>query len=290
VRLQDAADLLTARAVCATLAAMTAGRVAAGPPPSGSAPPLRRARSWSRRRANGPGRGSTRASLSVSVMSDRRCGCIKRSGCACSRRVATVALSAPRRAGCDRSLTRRSRVRGGVKPPSSLGLAGDIWGRCGAGLGRITAALNDLERRSNVVESLRSEPGANKRPRATWWRHTPVPRSIAEIGPRRSNWTPSAHYPVNQNNATSRDFQPGRQDLNLRPPGPQPEGSGCVGTIQLSRAGSSCPELLSVALNLDPGLDPVGAGARCDCGRAVRAPVTIPMYLRPLRSRFIPSG
>ena len=51
-------------------------------------------------------------------------------------------------------------------------------------------------------------------------------------------------------------FESGRQDLNLRPPGPQPEGSGCTRADSASGAGSSCSELPSVALNLDPGLDP----------------------------------
>jgi hypothetical protein len=93
------------------------------------------------------------------------------------------------------------------------------------------------------------------------------------------------------------DFESGRQDLNLRPPGPQPEGSGCVGADQPSRAGSSCPELVSVALSLDPGLDPVGTGARSAPAaaavphRRVRAqlrrrvrPSTLPLAPRPERA------
>jgi hypothetical protein len=54
----------------------------------------------------------------------------------------------------------------------------------------------------------------------------------------------------------SRSFESGRQDLNLRPPGPQPERPGVPEGIRLSRAGSSCSELRAVVVNLDPGLDP----------------------------------
>jgi hypothetical protein len=55
-----------------------------------------------------------------------------------------------------------------------------------------------------------------------------VSRLIAEIGPGLSNWTPDCRYTALANNAICREVESGRQDLNLRPPGPQPEGSGCV--------------------------------------------------------------
>ena len=42
----------------------------------------------------------------------------------------------------------------------------------------------------------------------------------------------------------------GRQDLNLRPPGPQPERSGCLGAgsrgVERLRVGHSCPQLRSL--------------------------------------------
>src|SRR5215207_2044188 len=60
--------------------------------------------------------------------------------------------------------------------------------------------------------------------------------------------------------ALCREFESGRQDLNLRPPAPSRKVLVAWGRIRLSSAGWSCSELGSVALNLDPGLDPVGRG------------------------------
>ena len=45
--------------------------------------------------------------------------------------------------------------------------------------------------------------------------------------------------------------------MNLRPPGPQPERSRRIRADSAVYSGLSCSELPSVALNLDPGLDPV---------------------------------
>ena len=56
-------------------------------------------------------------------------------------------------------------------------------------------------------------------------------------------------------------LQSGRQDLNLRPPGPQPEGSGAAQSDAPISAGISVSGLLSVSLNLFPALFPVGANA-----------------------------
>jgi hypothetical protein len=54
-----------------------------------------------------------------------------------------------------------------------------------------------------------------------------------------------------------RDFlRSGRQDLNLRPPGPQSEGCGGAQLLTPVSVGSTASELLCVALKLDPKLDP----------------------------------
>ena len=68
-------------------------------------------------------------------------------------------------------------------------------------------------------------PGANKRPQATSWRHTPVLRSIAEIGPRGPIGPRGAIAPLTRTMQLAGRYESGRQDLNLRPPGPQPERS-----------------------------------------------------------------
>jgi hypothetical protein len=73
-----------------------------------------------------------------------------------------------------------------------------------------------------VVTPVRYRRGAHKLPPEAMQRHSPVPRSIAKIGPRGSNWTPDRHYAFSEHNAICRRFESGRQDLNLRPPGPQP--------------------------------------------------------------------
>ena len=48
-----------------------------------------------------------------------------------------------------------------------------------------------------------------------------------------------------------------QRDLNLRPPGPQPERPRRTESDSAFHSGLSCSEVLSVALSLDPGLDPV---------------------------------
>jgi hypothetical protein len=73
-----------------------------------------------------------------------------------------------------------------------------------------------------VVTPVRYRRGAHKLPPEAMQRHSPVPRSIAKIGPRGPNWTPDRHYAFSEHNAICRRFESGRQDLNLRPPGPQP--------------------------------------------------------------------
>ena len=89
------------------------------------------------------------------------------------------------------------------------------------------------------------------------------------------------------NKAISRSFlASGRQDLNLRPPGPQPERSRRTHCCSALRGDLSCPELPSVALNLDPELDPVHNCAR-DCAsprqaNRVRAPHSAPPTYSPM--------
>src|ERR1019366_6355703 len=56
--------------------------------------------------------------------------------------------------------------------------------------------------------------------------------------------------------AAHQGFQSGRQDLNLRPPGPQSEGWGCARWITPVFVGCMASELLWGALKLDPKLDP----------------------------------
>jgi hypothetical protein len=54
----------------------------------------------------------------------------------------------------------------------------------------------------------------------------------------------------------------GRQDLNLRPPGPQPEGPRSAQFWTLRLAGLSSSRFFSVSLNLFPELFPVALGAK----------------------------
>ena len=91
--------------------------------------------------------------------------------------------------------------------------------------------------------------GCEPRPRARW----PLRRgqNVAPI------WTPSQRTRVALI-ALCRHFRSGRQDLNLRPPGPQPERSRRIRWDSALYSGMSCCELGSVALNLHPRLHPVG--------------------------------
>ena len=75
-------------------------------------------------------------------------------------------------------------------------------------------------------------------------------RKYLEFCSFASPWRVSAHR--------SAALEPlsGRQDLNLRPPGPQPEGSGVAQLIRPVFIGSRATEFLWVALKLDPKLDP----------------------------------
>jgi hypothetical protein len=69
-----------------------------------------------------------------------------------------------------------------------------------------------------------------------------------------------------------RDFlRSGRQDLNLRPPGPQSEGWGCARWITPVFVGCMAAELLWGALKLDPTLDPKHPFARAARQRRERA-------------------
>ena len=52
----------------------------------------------------------------------------------------------------------------------------------------------------------------------------------------------------------------GRQDLNLRPPGPQPDQSGSVRLDSALYVSMRCAALSPVALSLDPELDPHQVG------------------------------
>jgi hypothetical protein len=51
---------------------------------------------------------------------------------------------------------------------------------------------------------------------------SPLDRRIWTPG---SELDPRSHYAADKNNVITRRFESGRQDLNLRPPGPQPERS-----------------------------------------------------------------
>jgi len=77
-----------------------------------------------------------------------------------------------------------------------------------------------------------------------------------------------------QNTAFSRAFlRSGRQDLNLRPPGPQPERSRRTGCDSALSGGLSCSDLCSVALSLDPGwTPPPTARSRVFPGKQTRRP------------------
>ena len=75
--------------------------------------------------------------------------------------------------------------------------------------------------------------------------------------------------------------------MNLRPPGPQPERSRRTRCDSALQSDSSCSELGSVALNLDPGLDPVmrrrpAANKASAAARALIVPLTI------MRCRGVP--
>jgi hypothetical protein len=73
------------------------------------------------------------------------------------------------------------------------------------------------------------------------------------------DWTPCPAAIRRQNTAFSRAFlRSGRQELNLRPPGPQPERSRRIGCDSVLWGGLSCSELRSVAPNLHPRLHPRG--------------------------------
>ena len=76
----------------------------------------------------------------------------------------------------------------------------------------------------------------------------------------------------------------GRQDLNLRPPGPQPEGSGRTRSASALWTGFTWAELGSVALKFHPGMHPVAKNAH----RAEAAPLTI-LLLR-MRSALAGGG
>ena len=49
-----------------------------------------------------------------------------------------------------------------------------------------------------------------------------------EFAPRGAICTPASRCATSKTNAICRGFESGRQDLNLRPPGPQPERSGSL--------------------------------------------------------------
>ena len=59
--------------------------------------------------------------------------------------------------------------------------------------------------------------------------------------------------------------------MNLRPPGPQPERSRRTRCDSALEGGPSCSELGSVALKLDPELDPAGIDAAAVVGSRGRS-------------------
>ena len=67
-----------------------------------------------------------------------------------------------------------------------------------------------------------------------------------------------ADAPFRRSIATCRPFVSGRQDLNLRPPGPQPDGSGTRGCRSASLRALSASQFDGCA-RLDPGFDPSSA-------------------------------
>ena len=72
-------------------------------------------------------------------------------------------------------------------------------------------------------------------------------RSIAEIGPRGPNWTANPLYTALAHNAICREFESGRQDLNLRPPGPQPGALPDCATPRGASVESTTPSVRSHA-------------------------------------------
>jgi hypothetical protein len=99
---------------------------------------------------------------------------------------------------------------------------------------------------------------------------------IAEIGPE-GPVGPRIGFTLLATNAICRRFESGRQDLNLRPPGPQPARSGLVRRSSALQSDARFPELISVSPKSLPGLLPrVETGMergriRGPCGR-VEAP------------------
>jgi hypothetical protein len=101
---------------------------------------------------------------------------------------------------------------------------------------------------------VRYGPGATNRSRTTVPRDTLVPDAIARIAPRMHPLDPGT---AKQRLAISGDFVSGRQDLNLRPPGPQPERFGYVRRCAVVLSGLSCFELPSLVLTLHPVCTPL---------------------------------
>ena len=101
------------------------------------------------------------------------------------------------------------------------------------------------------------------------------------------DWTPCPDATKRQNAAFSRAFlRSGRQDLNLRPPGPQPERSRRTRCDSPLYGGLSCCELCSVALNLHPRLHPADSPWR-DAGRP--PPLTSAALLNDARAERLRS-
>ncbi len=82
----------------------------------------------------------------------------------------------------------------------------------------------------------------------------PVPSKRYTDGTRRG--VRDRIQPTKKPRLSGAFVQSGRQDLNLRPPGPQPEESTLLQSCISLRAGLSCSEFLCISLRLDPELDP----------------------------------
>jgi hypothetical protein len=99
-------------------------------------------------------------------------------------------------------------------------------------------------------------------------RRTPPARSLPPKPERLSRSSPRAvpvrspspiwrYFAKRKNIVICRHFVSGRQDLNLRPPGPQPERAGAGQYPQCVSAGLLVSECCSVSLSLIPVLIPV---------------------------------
>ena len=116
-------------------------------------------------------------------------------------------------------------------------------------MGRSKPATTRLGTVRSQVGNRRGEPN-----------NTTAGGSGSKIGPTIG---PQTSAPAERLLEFAGDSRSGRQDLNLRPPGPQPERSSRARSDSALYSGLSCSEWLSVALNLAPGLDPAERAPKC---------------------------